>query len=120
MREIKFRGWNGALMDYDPSVWGSHENGECWVNKAIKCAREDGLIFMQFTGLFDKFGKEIFEGDVVKAPIDVGPAGEVIQVYAVVKEDFGWNLYEYQFSPYIRVEVVGNIYENPELLEDKT
>ncbi len=56
MREIKFRTWNGTVMDYDPILWGSHELGECWINAAIKAEQEEGTIFMQYIGRKDEEG----------------------------------------------------------------
>lgn len=88
----------------------------------------DEIELMQSTGLKDKNGKEIFEGDVVRMrnPRDRRQIG-MFQVVRVANSPILglldkqltteiFNLYEHMRNYY---EVKGNIYENPELLEDK-
>lgn len=93
------------------------------------------IVLMQSTGLKDKNGKEIFEGDVVSR--NSGMPSVVEFGKWIYEEDFGYkikNIGFYLNSSYdddeffqamdyedIRknYEVIGNIYENPELLEDK-
>ncbi len=92
----------------------------------------DEIVLMQSTGLKDKNGKEIFEGDVVKryrSPFF--KAKWEYQIETVLKEkaslllgrEFGKNFGTIPFdSPFAKsdlLEVIGNIYENPELLEDE-
>nr|DAO49567.1 MAG TPA: YopX protein [Caudoviricetes sp.] len=89
-------------------------------------------ILMQSTGLVDKNGKEIFEGDIVRTTRFLGRADEIGGFYEYEKDYLGvvkvlegsWvidtgsdavNLW----SEIDENEVLGNIYENPELLEDK-
>ena len=87
--------------------------------------RKDEVILMQSTGLFDKNGVEIFEGDV--AVMDDWRRQVVTFGTQEVEEDFGsvriyrgFNLYlggGYPNAVMSEFEVVGNIYENPELME---
>lgn len=68
MREIKFRAWDGKRMYYDPNDFYLRMDGSCFdvfegeMDEPI-CGQP---ILMQYTGLKDKNGKEIYEGDIVK------------------------------------------------------
>ena len=78
--------------------------------------REDLIIIMQYTGLKDKLGKEIYEGDVVKYSMQ----GDE-QTFPMEVDMFNLRLGFEEGDPYMRidtdVEILGNIYENPELLQ---
>lgn len=114
MREIKFRAWDKKnkkmLIDFI-SIF----NDTCEFD--AHCDEED-LELMQYTGLKDKNGKgkEIYEGDLVKSDE---------WVFEVVWDEAGAWKYELRsnnWSPKMGVvltiaEVIGNIYENPELLK---
>ncbi|MET3634459.1 YopX family protein [Streptococcus porcorum] len=80
-------------------------------------------ILMQSTGLFDVNGKEIFEGDVVKLVDEYGSGISMV----ILQEGALGMIIEEVFVPFVAMsilscvdytlEVIGNIYENPELLE---
>ncbi|HBM3744633.1 TPA: YopX family protein [Listeria innocua] len=81
----------------------------------------DDVVLMQYTGLKDKNGKKIFEGDIVNCKFFdrmVGDIAGVINftdcVWAV--SDFK-NKRLYQSIDVDNIEIIGNIHENPELLE---
>lgn len=87
---------------------------------------EDGAIVMQYTGLKDKNGKEIYDGDIVK--LWLVERDEVFWNSFLVKffegcficEFLGGDTEEYPIFEYWNdsqdLEIIGNIYENPELL----
>lgn len=85
----------------------------------------DDIILMQSTGLFDKNGVEIFEGDVVIAwSQGVKAIGEVKRridgywlMYPSWQHGEFWHMVENVDTGETGVEVIGNIYENPDLRE---
>jgi hypothetical protein len=112
MRKIKFRAWDKGKM-IEPMGLLMRDAPQ-WLDKLSSEA-----ILMQYTGLHDKNGKEIYEGDVVKAWIDFGPGGEGERTFIVSITPFGTNIQEWNYKEQMLPEVIGNIYENPELVEVK-
>ena len=113
MREIKFRVWHpfhGMMKPQDIFQMTSfkYDNGDG--SKTLEKYYEPDVTFLQYTGLKDKNGKEIYEGDIVRSDV-YETRGEVKWSYE------HWSPFEYFMSLVEEdFEVIGNIYENPELL----
>lgn len=127
-REIKFRGYSPEYKDWVCGFLFVTEKGLYYIksgdeNKRFGTGIEvDGSSVGQFTGLKDKNGKEIYGGDVVEAKTDNDRVfGADTHTFEVAFTGNGWylktkaglvNLYQNRF---VSLEVIGNIYENPEL-----
>lgn len=121
MREIKFRAWIRGKMQYEflPTGLG-----------VLLMDRKPEISVMQYAGLKDKNGKEIYEGDVIEIELDWGKpksckaivefeygrfCGKAIRQHDIVGKGNRWltiNLTE----DHNGCEVIGNIWENPDLL----
>lgn len=143
-REIRFRAWDkkwGVMFDNDIMLNGGRE--------LVKFAKrnspipevqnahgglllptdDENMIFMQYTGLKDKNGKEIYEGDITQGEnsLQVVKWVESSAKFGVkvIKSDFvllrgcTFPIQQYVKDGTLQCvfEVIGNIYENPELLE---
>lgn len=125
MRELKFRAWDKNDIEYVDGV------GELYVDileVGTKTFRIEQMcpgryVIEQYTGLKDKNGKEIYGGDIIRICRSYGygflPKGAV----AVVSYDENECCYklkkqgEFRLTSKKMVEVIGNIHENPELVE---
>jgi len=127
-RIIKFRAWDEKIEEM--IFTGFHILGEVMAFGEIErhivenlCGAESTLerwndiLLMQYTGLKDKDGKEIYEDDIFIAPHDFGPGG-FQQKQAVVRfhECYG---YQWQYWDVKNLIIIGNIYESPELLNEE-
>ena len=125
-REIKFRFWDkNRLMMFDWPFIVHHFDDEIRVTKLDRSDYEriplaDGVL-LQFTGLKDKNGKEIYEGDFVKhhQAYHGNFVESVVWFFCGWKPFFGGGDGHYMpASPSPEhCEVIGNIYETPELLK---
>lgn len=111
-REIKFRAWNKKLNKF-ANDWTWND-----VDGVLTPYHED-CVLMQFTGLHDKNGKEIYEGDIVHDVSDSDLTFEVKwdeeRAGYYMPNDFDE---EYTFSiSHPTLEIIGNIYENPDFLK---
>lgn len=137
MREVKFRHYDkrDKVMTYQDKhnfsvrLRNSGKDGnEVYISTGIMidngfCPETNEL--MQYTGLKDKLGKEIYEGDIITYDYynDFGQFGRIQQYTERVEfkqgrfttHKFEGNVYNYHVDS---VEIIGNIHENPELLGD--
>ena len=84
-----------------------------------RCNWLDNLVLMQYTGLEDKYGEEIYGGDILQ--FSNGNLGEVIWSDLRAGFDVAFDNAmpeELNHNLASRCKVVGNIYENPEILKD--
>ena len=106
-REIKFRIWDREL--------GKMQYGICPCQiDYYSQGHPNNYYLMQYTGLHDEKNKEIYEGDIINRPYQDGSYDR-----KVVKScDGGWNPFidDMTTDKSFRYEVIGNIYENTELL----
>lgn len=150
MREIKFRAYEKDSFDETGKMIHAEDFMKNWnigflfLNPSTNpCNR---LKIMQYTGLKDKNGKEIYEGDIVAedeemhsvckwinplgcfafVPIEMnGESGDNLRGYTEFNKvyemfiEYGVDTFFYNQTPNKYVEVIGNIYENPELLNQQ-
>ena len=128
-REIKFRCWDGKTMMYQDD----YEEASAHWNISSIFEYNDGATFMQYTGLKDKAGTEIYEGDIVSiehrtqgsgkytkykqfnCPVEYYKAGFIVKW----PEDYG----AYRFRDgdnFTKSEVIGNIYQHPQLISNQS
>lgn len=144
-REIKFRGWDGREMFEVAQITFNDSYWDCSKGRGVSILYQPSISLMQFTGLFDKNNKEIYEGDILLVPdeetihiLDDGsgptePFNHIVEVvfqegsFGIMITD-GGNGYNkgFQSPQYIEFyigdkfsefEIIGNKYQNPELLK---
>lgn len=142
MREIKFRAWEKhakRMAEVTAFKWQpDHLYHQVYTRAIVNQKMIDewyaydfggdsnGIILMQYTGLKDRNGKEIYEGDIVVAwSAGLRAVGEVKKridglwiMYPAYQEGKFWGLCP-NSNGETSVEIISNIHENPELLEVK-
>jgi uncharacterized phage protein (TIGR01671 family) len=119
MREIKFRAWKTQCQCN--CIWSWERLQKIRYGKPENNIFNDpDYILMQYTGLKDKNGKEIYEGDILKHVGSVCAGTGICKVTFNTCAHFVMNEVKDGYEFYIDgkdEEVIGNIYENPELLK---
>ena len=121
MREVKFRAWHKA----DKRMFGVYQINWEQGGLTISCGGSwhedvDNYELMQFTGLKDENGVEICEGDVIR---DDDESYNLIVVWDNKRARFALSdgkgsMFTYMFNNDMEpLEIIGNIYENPELVK---
>jgi len=127
MREIKFRVWDGEAMDYNPRAWCED------INECLAYPNDENAFVMQYTGLKDKNGKEIYEGDIISITevdedscfgsentdvVEVKWINEIAQWRAVFQSGRRTELHlSVSLPTVIDCTVIGNIYEHSNLIK---
>ena len=132
MREIKFRAWDTNekkmyyLRDNTPNEYGHYpylemqfySDGDImWSlgyashGHVVEGVEDESGILMQFTGLYDKHNIEIYEGDIVSMHSKILHVDDIRNIKYWEEEYVNFSSSE--------MEVIGNVYQNPELLEEK-
>lgn len=127
----KYRVWHhelGRLMSVKCMFFQDSEIEEFELNDALMndyiTAYPDEIELMQSTGLFDRNGKEIFEGDILdyrgRKALVRWHGSYASFIYRFVDEPHKQKAeWKPLYLAYMKCEIIGNIYENPEFLEDK-
>lgn len=125
-RPIKFRTWDKEFQEFaewtnrDPFFSTSHEQIFYWE----RTEKEDGsfggdiilrddkdrFVLQQFTGVFDRNGKEIYEGDILKFD---NPKSVLTVEWKTEEQGYDWTGYDVEMN---LGEIVGNIFENYNLI----
>jgi len=132
MREIKFKVWNPYRKSWaiefaivwhgDGSYIFEYAKGKDWETHTDF----EGFIIVQYTGLKDRNGKEIYKGDRLEEAHDTIMENKSIKSIVIWDNDRSMfrlnchqNIYLGAEDAELYLEVTGNIYENPELIKGK-
>lgn len=77
----------------------------------------DGYVILQYTGLKDEDGEEIYEGDILTAHYSGSSVGAYKNKVVWNEGECAWNFANAPLWTWEKIKVIGNIYENPELIE---
>ena len=137
MRKIKFRAWHKEQKKiYSAEELGRDQltlmpDGRGFVNvsgdsfEKSQIDNNNKMIPLQYIGLKDKNGKEIYEGDLIKIRCSCGYTAIGVVKYEhssyiiSCRDHHDWDNCQDRFSWIDKKEVIGNIHENPELLKEK-
>lgn len=122
MRELKFRAWwKDTKRFLDGDEWYMTCSGSKHLHYSCYPYKDDDFVIEQYTGLKDKNGKEIYEGDIVRW------CGGFYEIYFDIVQGWrgidkrgsipnGHTLYQMTINNVDKPNIVGNIHENKELL----
>jgi len=131
MRDIKFRCWdteNKEMLEVQELDYEDSYNGQPMIRTTMYSDYFDteDMILMQYVGLKDKNGKEIYEGDIVKFRFkddreefsDLIGYIEYQTTFTAFRIMSNQGSFKIDITEIKFIEVIGNIYKNPELLEE--
>lgn len=118
-RQLKFRIWDKLTESF---IYCEDDNQQHFIldlngnfHNLQNGSGGDECVVLQYTGLNDKNKKPIYEGDFIRGQFDHGPAGlreEILPVRWSKEDGYQWNYWDLS-----TIEVIGNLFENPELLK---
>lgn len=126
MREIKFRFWSGTKMFYDvENVLECLKQQISFDNKIHGLVRYNhvgnGGAFLQFTGFQDVTGENIYEGDIMELDKSIYYIsfnnGSFCMTQKYTNSIYNFTFSEFDVEEKKKIKIIGNIYENPDLIE---
>jgi uncharacterized phage protein (TIGR01671 family) len=136
MRKISFRAWDkeerrmwlNVQNAYDTlGKHCEHDDCDCFFEPESFCGvlENERYVVMQFTGLLDRNGKQIYEGDILRYPLeeeiisirwDTTGANWQFDTHKAFDDGVGRGNWDFKSGIAKNSEVIGNVFENPELL----
>jgi len=133
-REIKFRVWDKEKKGMLKSTFLAVNNldnvlyYDALAEEWVRIENPENLVLMQYTGLHDKNGREIYCGDIVKGYFNSDEVEDWVWL-GLTKQEIknGWRIFEiplnivdFARTPYPdKLEAISNVFENPELLKQR-